>query len=108
MTNVNHYTYRVTWSPEDGEHVGLVSEFPSLSWLAADQVDALIGIRTLVTNAVAEMQERGEEPPTPIADRKYSGQFKVRIPPEVHRALVTQAAEDNISLNRLVSAKLAG
>lgn len=108
MTNVSHYTYRVTWSPEDGEHVGLVSEFPSLSWLAADQVDALLGIRTLVTNVVTEMQKTGEVPPTPIADRKYSGQFKVRIPPEVHRALVVKAAEEHISLNRLVSAKLAG
>jgi len=35
--NLNHYTYRVTWSPEDGEHVGLCAEFPSLSWLAAEQ-----------------------------------------------------------------------
>lgn len=108
MTNANHYTYRVTWSSEDCEHVGLVSEFPSLSWLAADQVDALLGIRSLVDSVVTEMRKSGEEPPTPIADRKYSGEFKVRIPPEVHRALVTKAAEEHISLNRLVSAKLAG
>ena len=33
--NINHYSYRVTWSPEDGEHVGLSAELPSLSWLAA-------------------------------------------------------------------------
>ena len=33
--NADHYTYRVTWSPEDGEHVGLCAEFPSLCWLAA-------------------------------------------------------------------------
>ncbi len=26
----DHFTYRVTWSPEDGEHVGLCAEFPSL------------------------------------------------------------------------------
>ena len=32
--SVDHYTYRVTWSPEDKEHVGLCAEFPSLSWLA--------------------------------------------------------------------------
>lgn len=108
MTDINHYTYRVTWSPEDSEHVGLVSEFPSLSWLASDQVDALLGIRALVAHVVAEMQETGEAPPTPIADRAYSGQFKVRIPPEVHRALVIKAADEHISLNRLVSAKLAG
>ena len=29
----DHYTYRITWSAEDNEHVGLCAEFPSLSWL---------------------------------------------------------------------------
>lgn len=33
--------------------------------------------------------------------------FRVRIPPEVHRALAMQAAEQGGSLNRLASAKLA-
>ena len=28
----DHYAYRVTWSPGDGEFVGLCAEFPSLSW----------------------------------------------------------------------------
>ena len=23
--NIEHYTYRVTWSPEDNEHVGVLS-----------------------------------------------------------------------------------
>lgn len=32
--NANHYTYRVTWSAEDNEHLGVCAEFPSLSWLA--------------------------------------------------------------------------
>lgn len=32
---------------------------------------------------------------------------QVRIPPEVHRRLVIEAEEQNVSLNRLVSAKLA-
>ncbi len=33
----DHYTYRVTWSSEDKEYVGLCAEFPSLSWLARRQ-----------------------------------------------------------------------
>ena len=32
--NIKHYTYRVTWSPEDDEHLGLCAEFPLLSWLS--------------------------------------------------------------------------
>jgi predicted HicB family RNase H-like nuclease len=31
----------------------------------------------------------------------------VRVPPDVHRALALKAAEQGVSLNRLVSAKLA-
>jgi len=30
----DHYTYRVTWSVDDDEYVGLCAELPSLSWLA--------------------------------------------------------------------------
>lgn len=52
--NINHYTYRVTWSQEDGEHVGLCAEFPSLSWLAPTPEKALAGIRRVVGEVVAE------------------------------------------------------
>ncbi|MFO1429325.1 MAG: toxin-antitoxin system HicB family antitoxin [Candidatus Competibacteraceae bacterium] len=106
--NPDHYTYRVTWSPEDGEHVGLCVEFPSLSWLAATPEAAFLGIRQVVSEAVADMQMAGETLPEPLAEKHYSGEFRVRIPPEVHRALALQAAEQGISLNRLASAKLAG
>jgi predicted HicB family RNase H-like nuclease len=104
----DHYTYRVTWSPEDGEHVGLCTEFPSLSWLAPTPEAALLGIRQVVNEVVADMQASGEPIPKPLAEKHYSGEFRVRIPPEVHRALAIQAAEQGVSLNRLASAKLAG
>jgi len=105
--NVDHYTYRVTWSPEDGEHVGLCVEFPSLSWLASEPEAALQGIRRIVSEVVADMEAVGEAIPLPLAEKHYSGEFRVRIPPEIHRALAMQAAEQGVSLNRLASAKLA-
>lgn len=103
----DHYTYRVTWSPEDGEYVGLCLEFPSLSWLAATREDAFVGICKLVQEVVADMRNNGEPLPEPLAGRAYSGRFVVRVPPETHRELVVQAAEEGVSLNRLVSARLA-
>ena len=106
--NIDHYTYRVTWSAEDGEHAGLCAEFPSLSWLAATPEKALAGIRQVVAETVADMQRSGEQIPNALAEKHYSGEFRVRIPPEVHRSLAMQAAEQGISLNRLASAKLAG
>jgi predicted HicB family RNase H-like nuclease len=103
----DRFTYRVTWSPEDKEHVGLCAEFPSLSWLARKPEEALKGIRQLVWNTVREMENSGEPIPPPFSDKFYSGQFRVRIPPAVHRSLALQAAEQGVSLNRLASAKLS-
>lgn len=104
---LDHYTYRVTWSAEDAEHLGLCAEFPSLSWLAPTPEEALSGIRVLVTEVVEDLRASGELVPDAIAERRYSGELRVRIPPLVHRQLALQAAEEGVSLNRLASAKLA-
>lgn len=106
LTN-DRYTYRVTWSEEDDEYVGLCAEFPSLSWLAGSPEEALAGIRAVVADVVADMESNGELVPEPIATRRYSGNFMVRVPPELHRRLALEAAEAGVSLNRLASAKLS-
>ncbi len=103
----DRYTYRVTWSEDDLEYVGLCAEFPSLSWLAKGPEAALKGIRNVVAEVVADMTKQGESIPESIALRNYSGKFVVRVPPHVHRQLAIQAAESGVSLNRLASAKLS-
>ena len=103
----DHYTYRVSWSAEDQEFVGTCAEFPSLSQLAGDRAEALRGIEQLVADVVRDMNECGEQVPEPIAERSFSGSFQTRIPPALHRRLALEAAEAGISLNRLVSYKLA-
>ncbi len=107
IDQTDKYTFRVLWSEEDQEFVGLCAEFPSLSWLAPARETALKGIVKTARQAVRDMVADGEVPPSPLADRTYSGVFKVRIPAVVHRNLVIEAAEAGVSLNRLVSAKLA-
>jgi predicted HicB family RNase H-like nuclease len=101
------YTYRVTWSEEDAEHVGLCAEFPSLSWLASSPEAALKGIRKLVAEVVTDLASTGEQVPEPLSIKHFSGKFMVRVPPEVHRQLAMEAAEAHVSLNRLASAKLS-
>ena len=103
----DRYTYRVTWSEEDNEHVGLCVEFPSLSWLAKDPDAALKGIRKLVQEVVQDMRKEHENIPDPIALKQYSGKFMVRVPPQVHKKLAIEAAESGVSLNRLASLKLS-
>jgi predicted HicB family RNase H-like nuclease len=107
MLQNDRFTYRITWSQEDNEYVGLCVEFPGLSWLEPIPEDALKGIRQVVAQVVADMEAGGESVPEPIAVKKYSGKFMLRIPPELHRHLALEAAESGISLNRLASDKLS-
>jgi len=102
----DHYTYRVTWSEEDKEYVGLCAEFSSLSWLSETPEAALQGIRAVVSEVVEDMIRGGEVIPEPLANKHYSGKFIVRVPPEVHKKLSIQAAEAGVSINRLASTKL--
>jgi len=103
----DRYTYRVTWSEDDHEYVGLCAEFPSLSWLDKTPESALKGIREVVDRVIKDMRKTGEEIPQPIASKRYSGKFMVRVPPEVHRNLALQASESGVSLNRIVGVKLS-
>ena len=99
------YTYRVLWSEEDNEFIGLCAEFPSLSWLASTSEKALKGICSVVKDCIADMSKSDEELPLTSSSRKC-GKFMVRVPPEVHRHLAIEAAEAGVSLNRIASAKL--
>jgi predicted HicB family RNase H-like nuclease len=107
--NMNeHYTYRVTWSPEEGEFLGTCAEFPHLSHFDENPEAALAGIREVVRAASEALRDHGHPVPEPFAERKFSGKFVVRVPPQVHRALVLEASEQGVSLNRLISARLTG
>jgi hypothetical protein len=77
-----------------------------LSWLDEDQQAAFSGIVALVQDCIDDLAVHHEPIPTPLSKKHYSGKFMVRIPPEQHRQLAIQAAEQGISLNRLASSKL--
>lgn len=104
---MQHYTYRISWSAEDQGYVGLCAEFPSLSWLAKKPSGALTGIMKVVNEVVQDMKANNEPVPEAIADRHYSGEFRVRVPPMVHRKLAIAAAEQGVSMNRYIASKLS-
>ena len=101
------YSYRIIWSDDDHEFVGLCAEFPSLSYLSKTQNSAFQGIRKLVGAVIKDMKKNHESIPEPLAMKQFSGKLMVRIPPELHRELVIEAQEAHVSLNRYISTKLA-
>ncbi|MBC7794014.1 MAG: toxin-antitoxin system HicB family antitoxin [Clostridia bacterium] len=106
-SKVERYTYRVMWSEEDGEYVGLCAEFPSLSHLDESSDGAWNGIHRLAADVFEEMVGAGQQPPEPIATKRYSGEFMARVSPDLHRRLALEAAEAGESMNKIVIEKLA-
>lgn len=104
--DVSHYTYRVTWSGEDAEFVATCPEFPSLSWLAPSQIDALAGLENLMNEAITDMRENEEVVPPPFSERNYSGKFNLRVGESLHRRLALEAAEEQVSINQLIIRRL--
>lgn len=109
MSNSLHkkYAYRIVWSPDYTLYVGLCAEFPRLSFKADTQLTALEGIIAEVEEVVDLMRQDGDIVPEPLALKEYSGEFMVRTTPQVHRRLTIEAAERNMSLNRLVNGKIS-
>lgn len=105
--DVSRYTYRVTWSAEDGEFVATCAEFPSLSWLAPTQQESLQGLIDLVADTVDDLGQEGEEAPEPLSERSYSGKFNLRLGESLHRRLAVEAAEEHLSLNQYVVRRLS-
>ena len=68
----DHYTYRLSWSAEDQEHVATCAEFPGLSWLEEDEIEALRGIMKLVREVVEDLRANGEPVPEPLADKEFA------------------------------------
>ena len=76
-------------------------------WLDQTPKSALNSIREIIESVINDMKHTGEEILQPIACKRYSGKFMVRVPPEVHRNLAIQASESSVSLNRIAGAKLS-
>jgi predicted HicB family RNase H-like nuclease len=107
QSGVSPYTYRVEWSPEDDEYVGVCIEIPYLTRRAASAHDALTAITEAAEQSVEDMQACGEVAPAPLNERNYSGSFMVRTSPALHARLALEAAEQRVSMNQWIVQRLS-
>lgn len=101
------YLYSVVWSEEDEAFIGRVLEFPSLAAHGETQEEALREIRSVVECSLEDLEDGGEPVPEPLSKRAYSGTLNLRMPKHLHRQLALEAAEEGVSLNQWINAKLA-
>jgi antitoxin HicB len=95
------YTVIIKPSPEGG-YVAKIAELPG----CITQGETLHEVTEMIEDAKAAwidiaMQD-GKEIPEPV-NEEYSGRFNVRIPKTLHKALVKQAKEEEVSLNQLTT-----
>ena len=107
VAEYNKYTYRVEWSEEDQVHIAHCLEFPSLAAHGSTVIEALEEIESVVAATVAWLKEDGEPIPEPFGTKAYRGNLTLRVPAEVHRSLAIRSAEEGISINQYILAKIS-
>ena len=105
--DTREYLYSIVWSEEDEAFIGRVLEFPSLAAHGNTPAKALSEIQSVVQHAAEDLMAGGEDLPEPLNKRAYSGKLNVRLPKYLHRQLAIEAEKEGVSLNQLISTKLA-
>ncbi len=100
------YSYRVWWSEDEGAYIGTVAEFPSLSHIDDTQGGAFYGIVDLVGSVLEEMAQTGDVAPRPLGEMSFSGTLSLRMTPEQHRRVALEAAEQGVSINKLLTSRI--
>lgn len=101
------YGFRVRYSPEDHAYVATTPEFAHLSGLGPTPDSALREVLEALDLAIEAYRAKGWPLPEPMLVSPYSGQFRVRLPKDLHARLAERALDQGVSLNTLVVALLA-
>ncbi len=86
---------------EDGYFAARFPDFPGIITGGSTPEEALHNAQEALTATLETMRAR--KIPRPAPKHRFSGQFNVRVPRSLHRALVRMAEEERVSLNALVT-----
>ena len=105
MKTLDYYMglpYKLELVPDSTEG-GYVASYPELRGCITVG-DTLASVAANAEDAKREWiqaaMEEGIEIPEPLSEAEYSGQFKLRIPKSLHRALAQHSKEEGISMNQ--------
>jgi predicted HicB family RNase H-like nuclease len=100
--------YSVTvFLDDDGDYLAHFVEMPNISAFGESPEQALHELETAWEGVKESCRKHGEPIPVAPSRKEYSGRFNVRVDRRLHRALVIEAAKAGVSLNAIVSQKLA-
>ena len=100
------YSYNIEFDSEDNVFIARCAELPSLVAHGKTQSAALKEITSVIFETLKWMKEDGEKIPEPFSLHKFSGEFRVRMPPEKHRKIAVESSLQGISMNQFIVSKL--
>jgi predicted RNase H-like HicB family nuclease len=101
------YLKLVEWSDVDGCFVGSAPPIIGPCCHGRTEAEVMAQLSVIVEEWVEIMLGDGHPLPPGTAGKKYSGQFVVRIAPELHKKASLKALARGESLNQFVAAALA-
>lgn len=92
------YLAKIEFDDEDGLFVGhVIGLQDSLNFHGTSVNELQQAFEDCIENYFVYCKKVGKEP-----EKRYGGNFNVRVAPEVHREAVVRAAEEGVTLNQFV------
>lgn len=107
MRRERHYLINILWSDEDQCYLAEVPELEGCLTNGKTAEEAAKQARDAIESWIQAANRLKHPIPEPVAKRKVSGKFNVRIPKQLHNSLVLKAAQEGVSLNQLVTMVLS-
>ena len=101
------YRIIVFYSEEDQGYIAKLPELPGCSAFGESPEEAIKEVKVAASLWIKAARELGREIPQPVDEKRYSGRFALRLPPSLQRELDFDAKKEGISLNQLITYKLA-
>ncbi len=106
-TLARRYLKLVEWSEKDGCFVGSAPPIIGPCCHGGTEAEVMAQLTPIVEEWIEVMLKDGHPLPAGTAGKKYSGQFVVRVAPELHKKASLKALARGESLNQFVAAALA-
>jgi predicted HicB family RNase H-like nuclease len=98
-TKAGRYMKIVEWSDEDGCFVGSAPPLIGPCCHGKDEAKVYAELCRIVEEWIEILETDGRELPEPLAAKKFSGKFVLRVEPALHRRLAAKAVAAGESLN---------
>lgn len=107
MKKTYAYLINILWSDEDGFYIAEVPELEGCMTHGKTPEEAAKNARNAIESWIRTAKSLKHPIPEPVAKRRVSGKFNIRLPKQLHRFLVLRAAREGVSLNQLLTSLVA-